>query len=839
MSSRKASVAVLLVAAVPAAGWAQIEEIMVTVRKTTESLQDVPLAVSAFDQEFIEKQGLATTADVLKLVPGVQFDQAFSAADTRISIRGISNSRGRASVATLIDGVDVSGENITSGGGSSLLNTRLADLERIEIIKGPQSALYGRNAFAGAINYITRQPSMDDVEVRAFADAAFDYDIYDLRASVSWPLIEDVLAVSINGATFSHRGYYKNNNPIDPIPNVGLGGSESDGLRFTALWTPTDTVAVTWNIAYTENRNEPRPVVKVAPANTFYLDGVRLPAGTQPDYNFNGAMNYGQWLGTVSSVSETGSMLSRSERDNQPFRGSEDESLLTYLKVNWDTDRWAFKSLTSYLKNDAFLHEDAEFQSGVGTPITRPGPVFTNFSLDNDYFDETETQYVAQEFTIEYTDWQRGRILFGVYGFWEETENTDHSIGWFNDPNFEAGFPTFCPAQDPLQLACSYRDSVRLGTPPKTTDRETESFSVFGLIGFDITENLRATVEARYIRDEIEVTTNTSVDRVGQYVLAIPIDFSVASLPGGTLPTSDTQKTETINPRFALDYRLAGDAMLYGSVGKGTKPAGFGTVQFAVPQNTKIDEETLWAYEFGVKSTWFDNTLQANVALFFNDYEDRQVGVTVTDPISNWASAGVKNAASAETKGVEMDFTWRPTDPLTLGLAYAYTDAEWKDFDYTAIRAQTGRSVRPKDQAICGNATGDCAGGFIAGVPEHAASLQANITAPLVNDIEWFVNAIGEYQSERALNDQVNTPFVDEYFIVDAQIGIQTESWTVQLYANNLFDDDTVRWAQPYNDFRDGMYGGSAGGEPRDETVFAFLPSPRVVGLRATFRFGR
>ena len=166
---------------------AQIDEIIVTTRKTEESLQSVPVAVTALTRDFFEKQGVSTTADVVKMVPGVNFDQAFSAADTRISIRGINSERGRASVAVLVDGIDVSGENITSGGGSSLLNTRLLDLERVEVLKGPHSALYGRTAFAGAINYLTRKPSMDDFEINTYGDVA-DFGTYDIRGSISGPL---------------------------------------------------------------------------------------------------------------------------------------------------------------------------------------------------------------------------------------------------------------------------------------------------------------------------------------------------------------------------------------------------------------------------------------------------------------------------------------------------------------------------------------------------------------------------------------------------------------------------------------------------------------------------
>lgn len=833
---RRAAAATLVLSIImaPAPGWAQLEEIVVTTRKTAENLQDIPVSVAAIDSEFIEKQNIATTADVLKFVPGVQFDQSFSAADTRISIRGINSERGRTSVAILVDGVDVSGENITAGGGSSLLNTRLLDLERVEVVKGPQSALYGRNAFAGAINYITRQPSLDELEIRTFGDLAANYTIYDVRGSISGPIVDGKLAMSLNAGAYKNEGYYENNNPTNPTANVGLGGAESVGARFVTLWMPTDSFSATWSVSYNENDNEPRAVMKVDNPNTFYLNETQLPAGTTPDYSMNGAMTYGQWIGTVGSVDEKKISLSISERNGAPFVGSEDNTFLTYLKLDWDIgDAVTFKSQTSYLQNEAMLHEDAEFQSGVGTPFVRNG-VATNYSLDNDYLDQTDTEYVEQTFTIETSSWQRGRFLVGVQGFWETTENADYSLGWYNDPNFEAAFPEFCRALDPLDLACSYRDSARLGEPPKTTDRETDSYSVFGLLGFDITDSLSLTAEVRWIDDEIKVTTNTSIDRVSQYVLAMPID---TSLPLEELPTSDTQQSDTVNPRFAIDWRITDNHMVYGSVAKGTKPAGFGTAQFAMPQLARIDQEELWGYELGTKTTWIDNTLLANVAFFFNDYTDRQVGVTVRDPNTGWASAGIVNAAGAETKGVELELIWNPIDPLTLAGGYAYVDAEWTDFKYEDIRADSG-GIRPKDQAICGNAAGDCSGAEVAGVPEHSATAQANWTAPMAGDMEYFINAIVAYQGERAVYDRVRTAYIDAYTLVDGQIGIQTPNWSVMLYADNLLDDDGVRWGQGYQDFQDGMYGGSAGGEPRDESIMAFLPTPRIVGIRGTWRFG-
>jgi len=834
----------------PRAGWAQIEEVVVTSRKITENLQEIPLSVSAFDAAAIEKLGLSSTSDITKLIPGVQFDQAFSAADTRISIRGINSTRGRTSVAILVDGVDVSGENVTSGGGSSLLNSRLLDLERVEVVKGPQSALYGRNAFAGAINYITKKPSMDGLRVTTFADLVANYAIYDVRGSISGPVIPETLALSLNAGAYKSDGYYENHNPTDPVANVGLGGGENNGVRLSALWTPTASINVTANVSYSENESEPRPVAKVANANTFYKT-VRdefnnpiaitvLPPGTPPSYTDDGTgdglMDFGHWLGTVGSVDENSVNLSRSYRNDAPFQGSSDNTLLSYLKVDWTGDLLTLKSQTSLLKNDAWLHEDVDFQDGVGTPVFRNG-VNSFGSLDNDYLDETDTRYVEQEFTVESTDWDRGRWLLGVSGFWERTENRDKSLFWLNAPNIADAFPTFCEALEPLQAACTYRDSYRLGALPKETNRDTDSYSVFALVGFDITDRLRVTAEARYIRDEITVSTNTTVDRVSQALLAFPPDFENLVEVQYPLPATDSQTSDTVNPRLALDYHLTDDVLVYVSAAKGTKPAGFGTAQFAVPQLTRIEQEELWGYELGAKTQWLDNRLQANAALFYNDYTNRQIGVTVSSELSGYPSAGVTNAGAAETKGVELDLQWAPIEGLTLALAYAYTDAEWTDFNYTDIRGLRGDIPTNKDRAICGNLAGDCSGAPMSGVPEHAATAQVNYTAPLTDTLMWFVNAVGDYEGKRSLGDQINTAYISSNFIADAQIGIQTDEWSVQVYADNVFDDDTVRWGQRYQDFRDGMYGGT-GAQPRDEVIFAFLPPPRVVGVRATYRFG-
>ena len=141
---------------------AQIEEIKVTARKKAENLQDIPVQVDVISAQEIERAGITSLEDIAKMSASMVFDNGFSQSDTRITLRGLSPIRGRQNVAVLQDGVDLSSENLTIGGGTSLINSRLFDLERVEVVKGPQSALYGRSAFAGAINYVTKKPTQEN-----------------------------------------------------------------------------------------------------------------------------------------------------------------------------------------------------------------------------------------------------------------------------------------------------------------------------------------------------------------------------------------------------------------------------------------------------------------------------------------------------------------------------------------------------------------------------------------------------------------------------------------------------------------------------------------------------
>jgi outer membrane receptor protein involved in Fe transport len=241
----------------PTKGWAQLEEVVVTTRRRTESLQDIPIAVRAITAEEIQRTGIRDLADVAKLTPSVSFDSGYNPTDTRVNIRGLSATRGRANVAFLVDGIDVTSENVIAAGSGLLANQRLLnDVERIEVVKGSQSALYGRAAFAGAISYITKEPG-DEFEGKVNINAA-DNGFYEIGAAAGGPLVQDILGVRLNGVIFDDDGYYTNS-----VSGEKVGGSDGFGTSMTAVYTPTEALKFKARMEYSDNHFDPQATVRI------------------------------------------------------------------------------------------------------------------------------------------------------------------------------------------------------------------------------------------------------------------------------------------------------------------------------------------------------------------------------------------------------------------------------------------------------------------------------------------------------------------------------------------------------------------------------------------------
>jgi outer membrane receptor protein involved in Fe transport len=249
-----------------------LEEIVVTTRKASESLQEVPLAITALSEEDIERLNLQDLADLVQQDTSVQFDEGFTPSDTRVTIRGLSPTRGRPNAASLVDGIDLTSEAVNNAGGSTLINPRLIDVQRIEIVKGPQSALFGRSAFAGAIQYVTKDPS-DVLEGDLFVSGNNEYD-NELRGSVSVP-INDELGMLLNGYGWNSQGYYKN-----IATNDYVGGGDGAGGSATFKWEPTDELGIKWRTEYSRDYYDPAAQVLLNAQNTIVDLGTLTPGAS-------------------------------------------------------------------------------------------------------------------------------------------------------------------------------------------------------------------------------------------------------------------------------------------------------------------------------------------------------------------------------------------------------------------------------------------------------------------------------------------------------------------------------------------------------------------------------
>lgn len=242
----------------PSAGEFGLDEVVVTVRKREENLLDVPIAVTAVTAEQIEREGIKDIEGIISRDPSLNFDLGIAPYDTRIVIRGLSPTRGRPNVATLVDGIDVSSEASGVAGGSLLINPRLIDVAQIEIVKGPQSALYGRSAFAGAIAYTTLDPG-DELAGSLTADFS-NRDQVDFKASLAMPLT-DTLGLRLSGYGFSDDGFY-----VNSATGNKIGGGDGKGGALTLKWTPNESYSLKLRTEYSDDKFQSPPQV-VLPFN--------------------------------------------------------------------------------------------------------------------------------------------------------------------------------------------------------------------------------------------------------------------------------------------------------------------------------------------------------------------------------------------------------------------------------------------------------------------------------------------------------------------------------------------------------------------------------------------
>jgi iron complex outermembrane receptor protein len=629
-----------------------LEEITVTARRRAESLQDTPISVSAFSAKQLETRGVLRTTDVGKYTPNVQFDsvatESGGGASTQVYIRGIGQSD---HVITVEPGVGVYLDGVYIGKSvGSLLDT--VDVEQIEVLRGPQGTLFGRNTIGGAISITSKRPT-DEFEGGAEVTVG-DYDRIDGKLFVSGPMT-DTLRGRLSLSSQNRDGHV-DRLAIDVSPQIAAKTGETMGNvdrvsgRLALEWDITSDLMATITADVSVIREETPGQVIIGTDETAGLAGLHNNVGVS-----SGACAIAAGAARLSNpicyneqyafeLDELKTSSFGPNQSNADIRG-------VGLTLNWKVGNFDLKSITSYREVEV--------------------DVKNNLSVNAYRYSSVEQDIELEQFTQELqisSEAFDGRLSY-LAGFYYSTDEGRQVFPvLFRDFGFDSGGLI-----------------------------DNKSWAVFAQGTYDITDKLALTAGIRYT-DETR-RFDPSLQHLHRYAdpnsIAGPIPGYVNVLDGAFGPLGDPifpggpfeRSNDAFTPMASLSYQFTDDLMAYASYSKGFKGGGFSMRYFPAvvppPGLTPddiigyADPETAISYEVGFKSELLDNRLRVNASAFYVDYEDLQVTLNVNlgGPLT---VPTLTNAGTASIKGVELEVVALPTDWLEIQASLGYMDAKYK-----------------------------------------------------------------------------------------------------------------------------------------------------------------
>ncbi|GEQ99134.1 TonB-dependent receptor [Iodidimonas gelatinilytica] len=591
-----------------------LEEIIVTARRRSETLQDVPGAVSAFSDTLIGDLQADDISGLQYAVPNLYLEEG-DASNAVIFLRGVGQNDSLAfvesGVAVYVDDVFISRTQ------AAFLD--LFDVERVEVLRGPQGTLYGRNSPGGAIKFISTAPP-DEFEAD-FEIGGGRFEFLTLKGRVGGPIIQDKLHAKLAVALTNHDGINRNS-----FTGRRDGDTESFAWRGALTFAPSDDLALTLTADGKLDRPDTSkspiretPLLAFPDAFTAPDVPVILPPNDDPfvvDTNANG-------LNDLTSFGFT-------------------------LKADWQISQdWSLESISAYREMDFDLVLDTD-----GSPL----PVL-DISLFQDQWQ------VSQELRASYDNGKGFTFTGGVFYF----HDSDLTLSGFDAqagalPAFGLPLALFSPNS---QLA--------------DTDQRTDSIAVFGQSTIDLTDTLSLELGLRYTYDEKSSRRRFELFapdiRVAQ---DFPPFLAGFGTPLNTI--SGKEDWDALTPKIALSYAPRDTLLYYASVSRGFKSGGFdgrGSTEF---EFQPFSPEKVWTFEGGVKSSWLDNRLAVNGTYFYSRYRDLQVTSFGRDAETGFFQSLFSNAAAARIQGVEFELAARPIDRLSINATVGFMDAEYKEF---------------------------------------------------------------------------------------------------------------------------------------------------------------
>lgn len=765
--------ALALLAAPPA--WAQtqgqkaepftIETLVVTAQRREETANSVGMPIQAFSGDTLQQLRVTDPKDLSAIAPSFTVSQSYQGVPT-YTLRGIGfntiNLSATSTVGTYVDEVAYAYPFMNTG--------PMFDLERVEVLKGPQGTLYGRNTTAGLIDFVTNKPT-ETFEGSVTGEAG-NYKTHNFEGFLSGPLAKGLQGRLAFRSEDSDKGWQ-----ISNTRGERQGENHRLGWRGALAFQPADTVEI--DLSYSGWTNT---------SDTVAAQGIGFtPATAASPFNAPGLVNYiathrptkasqADWASPTARGADIGTGLGI----GGPAR-EDDRMDAGKLKVVWDlTDSVRLVSLTSYNK----LTRDAVFDwSGAPYEI-----------LVQKAHGEIESS--AEELHFEgKTD--KGSWLVGGYIAHDELLDSNRTLLGQNANVGTVRFfgstllasPFNSGGYTALQMSHAFRTYQDIG------EIETDTWSLFANVDHQLSTDLKLTLGVRYSQDKQDfagcsrdfngnMLPNVNVVNRALFFAAYGL---TAPISQGQCNTFDPVKkafgqvTSTLDEdnlawRVALDWKASEDVLLFGSISRGAK-AGVTPINAAniSTQDAPATQELLTAYEVGLKAGLLDHRLQANVSAFYYDYTDKQLSVYFADPIYT-ALSRLANVPESMAYGLDGDITWRPVRDLTL-----IASATWL---HTEVEGYTGINVAGQPQNFDGRP-------FLYS-PKFQGGLTALFDHDLENGLKLRAALNGRWQGKSSADLEGNPLFaIDGYGLLNASVGVSdpAKGWALSLWGRNLTDE--------------------------------------------------
>ncbi len=688
----------------------KIEEIVITAQKREQNLQDIGIAVTNFSAAEMRELGIHKAEDLAGQTPGLDIKNALGALNPVFTLRGIGlndyNINNNPSVGAYVDEVYMA--------SSAYLAFQMFDLERVEVLKGPQGTLYGRNTTGGAINFITTKPTE---AFEAYVDVKFGrWNTIEVEGAINGALGENLsgrLAFSTNHSD----GYYKNNGTIGssagftampgiipPVPAIPAKDDfvkqENYSVRGTLAWTPGKSADVLASFHYSKDNSD--NLSRSMDQGSTDLSFILNPPGFSPS-------------------------------DNDPFTVDSNldpenniEAYGGVLKSTWDMGFATLVSVTGYEAIDRVISFDDS----------------SPFRIVDQNFVEDMWE-ISQEFRLSSNSDRSVYWLVGVFYSYENLESLKQVSGL-----------------DFITLTSIFTEYEQTG----------DSYAIFGQVEYQVMDNINLTGGLRYTYDDKAYKGGSATDD------PFGVDQCAVFFNCPQSASNDFDE-DSISGKIAVDWILRDDLLLYASWNKGFKSGGFDGSTITDPSAFKpFFGETLYAYEIGMKSTWFNNTLQWNTSAFKYDYQDMQAereSLVIAGPNPVFESVR-SNVGEARIWGLETEVWWKPSYRwnVKLGLALLDTEiVEWISDDPADVTAHVGNKI-PDAPEVTFN-----------GLVRYERPVSDSLMGTVMMDFNWVDNTFKNIDNDSYLAENA-------YWLVNGRISISSvgKTWEVTFLAKNIFN---------------------------------------------------